>query len=138
MAQAQKTLIVRSVELPQRKNFENDFEWLCECLGLTSGEKGDLAPVIFRQIVESEKSGRPSKSIVISRKFKVTRGGAVYHLNRLIETGLVVRHGREYELRAANLTETMDEVEEDMLRMFKRMKQIAREMDEELGFQVRE
>ncbi|MFH1199576.1 MAG: hypothetical protein V1708_00755 [Candidatus Micrarchaeota archaeon] len=138
MAQQQKTLVVRNVEQPARKNFNSDFEWLCECLGLTEGGKGDLAPVIFRQIVEAEKTGRPARSIVISRKFKVTRGGAVYHLNRLIETGLIVRHGREYELRAGNLTETMDEVEEDMLRMFRRMRGIARELDEEMGFVVRE
>ncbi len=138
MAQQQKTLVVRNVELPARKGFNSDFEWLCECLGLTSGEKGDLAPEIFRHVVEAEKKGRHARSIVISRKFKVTRGGAVYHLNRLIETGLIVRHGREYELRAGNLSETMDEVEEDMLRMFKRMKQIAHEMDEQLGFEVRE
>ncbi len=138
MAQFQKTLTVRSLELPQRKDFDSDFEWLCECLGLSEGGKGDLAPEIFRQIVEAEKKGRPARSIVISRKFKVTRGGAVYHLNRLIETGLVVRHGREYELRAGNLSETMGEVEEDVLRMFKRMKQIASEMDEEMGFKVRE
>lgn len=138
MARQQRQLVVRSVELPARKDFDSDFEWLCECLGLTSGEKGDLAPEIFRQVVEAEKKGKAARSIAISRKFKVSRGGAVYHLNRLIETGLIVRHGREYELRAANLSETMDEMEEDVLRIFRRMKQIAREMDEELGFEVRE
>ncbi|MFH1107360.1 MAG: hypothetical protein V1787_05695 [Candidatus Micrarchaeota archaeon] len=137
MAAQPKSLTVRSVELPHLKDFDSDFEWLCECLGLTSGEKDGLAPGIFKQIVEAERAGRPARSIVISRKFKVTRGGAVYHLNRLIETGLIVRHGRAYGLRAGNLSETVDEVEEDMLRMFRRMKQIAREMDEEMGFRVR-
>jgi len=127
---------VRRVEQPGRKDVGRDFGWLCESLGLAGG-KDDLAAEILREIVDAERRGAPVRSITISRKAHVTRGGAVYHLNRLIESGIVVRNGRRYELRGGTLSGTMEEIEGDMLLMMRRMREIARELDEEMGVEAR-
>ncbi len=122
--------MVRAIERPKRRDPEDELRWLCQCFGF---EPGDPRVEILREIVAAEKNEQGVRSTVISTNLQITRGGAVYHLNRMIESGLIVRKGHEYQLRATSLEETLEEVEEDMLRMFKRMRQIAKELDQDLG-----
>lgn len=126
----ERQIILRSEEKPRRREKEEELAWLCRCFGF---EDGDLGQRFLLEILKAEQKEKGMRSLALSSKMHVTRGGAVYHLNRLMESGLVVRKGREYELRAPNLEETLEEIEEDLLRMMKRMRGIAKELDEELG-----
>ncbi len=127
-------ITIRRIERPAKKGLDGDLEVFCRALGMPTDEQS-VARDIFREILQKEGKGKQGgiRSIIISRKMRVTRGGAVYHLNKLMESGLIVRRGRAYELRAQSLRETVDEMEDDMRRMFKMVKRMAAEIDGELG-----
>jgi hypothetical protein len=126
-------ITVRRIGKPDRKGFEGELDWFCRALGM-SEQKDDLGAGILKEILRRErKGGGGIRSISISRKMRVTRGGAVYHLNKLMQTGLIVRRGREYGLRGQNLSDTVEEIEQDMARTFRLIRRMAVEIDGELG-----
>ncbi|MFH1443480.1 MAG: hypothetical protein ABIG96_05585 [Candidatus Micrarchaeota archaeon] len=129
-------ITVRRMERPAKKALEQELEAFCNSLGMATDENS-VAKNIFREILQKEQKGKEGgvRSIVISRKMQLTRGGTVYHLNKLMESGLIVRRGREYELRGQSLQDTVDEMEDDMRRMFKMIKRMAVEIDEEMGIE---
>ena len=61
----------------------------------------------------------------------------IYHLNRFIDAGLLVKRGRKYYLRASEMYKAIEEIQYDMEREMKRMLDTAREFDKlmESGFQ---
>jgi hypothetical protein len=124
-------IVIRKLERPLEENFEKEVEWLCQCLGLSSEEE-KLPVDIFKTLLAQTYRGKPVSSTMLTKGKSVTRGAIVYHLNRFIQSGLVVRRGREYTLRDRTLTRTLDEVEEDVLRFLRRMKEIAEKIDEEV------
>lgn len=130
--EGERAISLHSVERPRKRGAEDELEWLCKCFGF---DAQDPRSDILRVLLKAERKDEGVRSVVISQKMQLTRGGAVYHLNRLIETGLVVRRGRQYELRAPNLEETLEEMEEDIVRMFRRMREIAKDVDTQMGLQ---
>jgi predicted transcriptional regulator len=129
-----RQIILRKVDRPAKHGFENELGSFCEAFGIIGESEKNISKDILEEILRKEsRNGQGIKSIVISRKMKVTRGGAIYNLNKLMESGLIVRNGRDYELRGQNLADTVGEMEEDMLRMFKQMRRMAQEIDRELG-----
>ena len=106
-----------------RNNFMMRLKWLSDELGAE----------ILKEILRAESKGGIIRSISISKKMRVTRGGAVYHLNKLMASGLIVRRGRDYELRGQNLSDTVEEMEQDMRRFFRQIRRMADEIDSELG-----
>ncbi|MBI5051405.1 hypothetical protein HZC08_01470 [Candidatus Micrarchaeota archaeon] len=61
-----------------------------------------------------------------------TQGAVVYHLNIFIGSGIVIKQGRKYFLRSASLDETIEELEQDILRRMKKMRELARDIDEKM------
>lgn len=125
-------ITIRRVNRPARRSLDGELEWFCRSLGI-SGGSDELGAEIIKEILRKESKGGGIKSIAISKKMRVTRGGAVYHLNKLMASGLIVRRGREYELRGQNLSDTVEEMEQDMRRMFRHLRRMATEIDGELG-----
>ena len=68
----------------------------------------------------------------------MSRGSVINHLNNLMRAGLITRHGRYYESRSKSIYRTIAEIEEDIDRIFEKMKKTAREIDEEMGIEVKE
>ncbi|MEK6843587.1 MAG: hypothetical protein AABY04_03800 [Candidatus Micrarchaeota archaeon] len=131
-----KQITIKRLERPSIKNLQGELDAFCNSIGIPTDDQS-VAKDIFKEILEKESKRKAGgiRSITISRKIHVTRGGAVYHLNKLMETGLIIRKGREYELRGQNLEETVEEMENDMLRMFRMIKKMAAEIDDEMGFE---
>jgi len=121
-------IIIRRIQTPVGQDSERDVEWLCKCLGF-EGDK--LAIEIFKDLLKANYEGRHPSSTELCRGKEVTRAAVIYHLNKFIERGLIERRGREYSLRDTTLSNTMDEVEQDFLRYFKRLKEIAKKVDSE-------
>ncbi|MFH1055217.1 MAG: ArsR family transcriptional regulator [Candidatus Altiarchaeota archaeon] len=114
----------------QEKTLENDLEWFCSSLGLCEQiDKDRTAQAIFKSLLESTYNGEGMRSDDISERVGKSRGAVVNHLNKLISSGLVVRHGTRYELREENLHNTMAEMRRDMDRIFEDMEEIAQEID---------
>lgn len=127
------TIIIRRIQVPVQHDTERYVEWLCECLGFGRDE---LAIEIFKDLLKANYEGKTPSSTELCRGKEVTRAAVIYHLNRFIERGLIERRGRAYSLRDTTLASTIDEIEEDILRYFKRLKEVAKKIDEERSIPV--
>ena len=72
-------------------------------------------------------------STAIAERVGMSRGSVINHLNNLMRSGLIIRQGRYYSARSRSVYRTIEEIEEDIERIFLRMKRTAQEIDEELG-----
>lgn len=113
----------------EEMNPEAALELICECFGIDS-EKDRLAYEIFKEIVEAQKDERGVRTIEITKKVHVTQAAVVYHMNIFMREGLIVKEGREYRLRGRTMDQTFDELEQDMLRRLRRMREFAKRIDE--------
>ena len=100
--------------------------------------KDKLAVKIFLYLLANKCNDNPSnknngiRTIDIARSEHVTQASVIYHLNRFIQKGFVVKHGRYYCLRAPTLEETIYEMELDRLREIAKIKKIAKRIDDYL------
>jgi transposase len=132
-------IVIRRVERPFSDSFEKEFEWLCRSLGfLEPIDKGRIASSILREVVLATEKGKPLTSSQIAERVGMSRGSVINHLNNLQRSGLVVRQGRHYLARSRSMFRTIEEIEEDIDRIFARMKRTAREIDDELGIALEE
>lgn len=121
---------LRNIEEPKNFDLESHIEWLFKCLGF-GDEEDRVAKEVFKEILRN--AGNGIRSADISGKCNVTQGAVVYHLNTLMQKGLVIKQGRLYYLKKSSVEATLGELEEDVLRRFERMRRIARMMDEMIG-----
>ena len=66
----------------------------------------------------------------LAAKLSLSRGTIIHHINKLIESGLVIHEGNRYILRVDNLKSLIDEVEKDIKRACEDLRDVAREIDE--------
>jgi predicted transcriptional regulator len=119
---------------PTEKTVDAELEWLCSSLGFCEDiDRDRTASAIFRKLLESTYEGRPLRSDDLAEGVGKSRGAVVNHLNKLINSGLVVRYGTRYELREQSLRNTLLEMRRDMERMFQDMDEIAEEIDRRMG-----
>jgi predicted transcriptional regulator len=85
---------------------------------------------MFREIVSSSLKGIGISSKEISKWQNLPRSTVIYDLNKFIDSGLVVRKGRKYYLRASDFESTIQELQAEMLTEFNRMMQFASRLDE--------
>jgi len=132
-------IVIRRVERPFSGSLEQEFEWLCKSLGFFEPiDRDKTAAHIFREVVLATENHKPLTSSDIADKVRMSRGSVVNHLNNLQRSGLIVRHGRHYLARSRSMVRTIEEIEEDIDRIFAKMKKTAREIDEEFGLKVEE
>jgi predicted transcriptional regulator len=118
---------------PAERTVDAELEWLCSSLGFCEDiDRDRTASAIFRKLLESTYQGRPLRSDDLAEQVGKSRGAVVNHLNKLMNAGLVVRHGTRYELREQTLRNTLLEMRRDMERMLQDMENIAQEIDENM------
>ncbi|MBD3210197.1 hypothetical protein GF318_02340 [Candidatus Micrarchaeota archaeon] len=123
-----KQIVIRYIMVPQEDDYDAELDWIFQCLGL-GGETDEIARAIFQELVKAAREGEGISSRKLMEKLPVTQAAIIYHLNTFIRSGLVVRHGRSYYLRGGSLEHALEEVESDMLRRMKRLKEVAKKID---------
>ncbi len=124
-------IVIRQVNRPSKEDINKIIEWFCEVFDLAN-KGNELEPAIFREIVSSSMQGDGVTSKELTKELDMPRSTVIYHLNRFIDTGLVVRKGRMYQLRSEDLASTIEDIQADMFREFGRMISLAQRMDEML------
>lgn len=138
MLEFTKVTIVRQRK-PAEKNLNKDLQWLSESLGLFS--ERDKERSCFRIFVELVKAARRRQLLTsdeLAVRTNLTRGTVIHHINRLMESGLVIIYEGKYLLRVENLETLVEELRKDILRTLQDMQDIAEDLDEQLGLIKRE
>ncbi len=128
----QRITIIRA-SLPRKREINDEIMWLGKSLGLFSERDSESSLYrVFVELIKSSRSGAIS-SDELAYRLGLSRGTVVHHLNKLLESGMIVREGRGYLLRDANLEALVDELRKDLRRTMDTLKEIARQIDDELG-----
>ncbi|HLG24346.1 MAG TPA: winged helix-turn-helix transcriptional regulator, partial [Candidatus Nanoarchaeia archaeon] len=79
------------------------------------------------------KAGNALTSDELGTKLNLSRGTIIHHINRLMESGIVIHEGNTYILRVDNLHTLIEEVEKDLKRACDDLKKAAEDIDKRLG-----
>ena len=123
-----------SIRKPVQKNVNQELQWLGSSLGLFNLRDKDKSCFrVFIELIKNAKIGKPLSSDEIAYSLGLSRGTVVHHLNKLLDSGIVVEAERGYILRVSNLRDLINEVEKDLERTLDELRDMAEEIDESLG-----
>ena len=129
----QKITIVK-IRRPPSKDINEDLQFLGNSLGLFNLRDKDKSCFrVFIELLKAAKKKRPISSDELAYRLGLTRGTVVHHINRLVESGIVVHEGRRYFLRVDRLEKLIIELRKDLLRTCDDLQEIAKEIDAGLG-----
>lgn len=132
-------LVIRRVEPPFSGGLEDELNWICQSLGFFETiDKEKTASSVFKEIVSATEKGRALTSTAIAEQVGMSRGAVINHLNNLLRSGLIVRNGRYYSSRSRSMVRTVEEIEEDIDRIFEKIKARAKQIDEKHGLMLQE
>lgn len=125
-----KRIVIKSVDKPLYGDPDDMLKWFCDALGLTtSGAADDIEVKLLKTFIIAAANNEGISSSDIKLDKNIARTTIIYHINRLIESGLVVKKGRKYYLRAQGLSNSLEEIEYDIEREMRRMFDAATEFD---------
>ncbi|MBU89987.1 hypothetical protein CMO94_00475 [Candidatus Woesearchaeota archaeon] len=127
-------ITITNIRKPVQKNVNQELQWLGSSLGLFNLRDKDKSCFrVFIELVKTAKKGIPLSSDELAYRLDLSRGTVVHHINKLIESGIVVQANKGYILRVDNLRALIDEVEKDLRRTCDDLRSMAKEIDESLG-----
>lgn len=142
-------ITIRKLEAPLKRSFDQEFEFLARSLGI---DTDSVAGQVFKEILlASEKSGGPEglsvtatvthrsppvvmgiSSAQLVERVGMSRGSIVNHLQNLQASGLIEKEGRNYRLRAQSMYRLMEELRQDVERVFAQLERTALDLDREM------
>ncbi len=134
MIYIRQRITIVNIRKPNEHNVNKELQWLGSSLGLFSLRDKDKSCFrVFIELLKSAKAKQALTSDELALKLSLSRGTIIHHINRLMESGLVVHEGNRYILRVENLKSLIEEIEKDIKRACDDLKEVAKEIDERLG-----
>ena len=115
---------------PEKDNLNQELQFLGQSLGLFSERDKDKSCFrVFIVLVKSLKTGKMLSSDEIAFQTHLTRGTVIHHLNRLMESGIVISQKEHYVLSVDSIEELVETVKRNISKTFDGLKEIARNID---------
>jgi len=134
MVYIRQRITIINIRKPAEHNVNQELQWFGSSLGLFNLRDKDKSCFrVFIELLKSTKDDKPLTSDELAARLDLSRGTIIHHINKLMESGLVIHEGNKYTLRVENLKSLIDEVEKDIKRACDDLKEIAKEIDERLG-----
>ncbi|MCH8067348.1 MAG: winged helix-turn-helix transcriptional regulator [Nanoarchaeota archaeon] len=127
-------ITIMTIRKPVQKDVNQELQWLGSSLGLFNLRDKDKSCFrVFIELVKTAKLGTPLSSDELAHRLGLSRGTVVHHLNKLLDSGIIVQAHRGYILRVDSLRALIDEVEKDLRRTCDDLRTMAEEIDGSLG-----
>jgi predicted transcriptional regulator len=125
----QRITIIKS-QRPEERDINADLQWLGASLGLFNLRDKDKSMFrIFLELLKNSKRKSPLSSDEVADRLKLSRGTVMHHMNKLLEAGIVVNERNRYILREDNLELLVGDIQKDMQRTCRELREIAKEID---------
>lgn len=131
---SEEKIVLKSVSKPAKTDVKELTNWFCKVFDL--GDEDGKEATMLMEIIENTPDGSGVTSKDLSKDLEEPRTTVIYHLNRMIYSGIVVRRGRKYFLRSEDMESTIEELQADMEREFNRMMEFAQKMDEMINADI--
>jgi predicted transcriptional regulator len=129
----QKITII-NIRKPVKNSINHELQWIGNSLGLFNLRDKDKSCFrIFLELLKAAKVKKPLTSDEIANSLNLSRGTVIHHINRLMESGLVIQDKNRYMLRVDNLQTLISEVQKDIQRTMDDLKEIASNVDKWMG-----
>jgi predicted transcriptional regulator len=129
-----KKITIVKISKPVQRDLNHELQWIGDSLGLFNLRDKDRSCFrIFIELLKSAKLRQPLSSDEIASRLNLTRGTVVHHINRLMESGIVVHHKNKYLLRVDNLASLIEELHRDIRKTCSDLKEIAADIDKAIG-----
>ena len=126
-------ITIIKIRKPVRNELNEELQWVGASLGLFNLRDKDRSCFrIFVELLKSSKIGNGLSSDEVAFKSGLSRGTVIHHINKLIESGLVIVEERKYVLREAKLEPLIDEIEKDVIRSLDGLRGIAKDIDHKM------
>ena len=127
-------ITIVNIRKPAEHNVNQELQWFGTSLGLFNLRDKDKSTFrVFIELLKSSKKHETLTSDELASRLALARGTIIHHINKLMESGLVVHEGNKYTLRVENLKTLIEEVEKDIKRACDDLKEVAKEIDARLG-----
>ena len=134
MVYIRQRITIVNIRRPAEHNVNQELQWFGSSLGLFNLRDKDKSTFrVFIELLKSAKRHETLSSDDLALKLVLTRGTIIHHINKLMESGIVIHEGNSYTLRVENLKSLIEEVEKDIKRACDDLKEVAKEIDERLG-----
>ena len=134
MVYIRQRITIVNIRKPAEHNVNQELQWFGSSLGLFNLRDKDKSCFrLFIELLKSAKADKPLTSDELALRLALSRGTIVHHINKLMESGLVIHEGNTYILRVENLKSLIEEVEKDIKRACEDLKEVAKEIDNRLG-----
>ncbi len=127
----EKKIMILKIRRNSNMNINDELLWFGKSLGLFG--KRDKNKTCYRMFVELLKNKGGLTSDDLAFKFNVTRATIIHHLKKLINSGIVINSGKKYFLRIDNLSDLIDELENDLKRSLEELKKSAEKIDKSIN-----
>ncbi len=127
--------IVQSQQQPNTHNINELLHWFGGTLGLFNPRDKDKSCyrifVALLSSIRENPEGLTSDELAL--RTRLSRGTVVHHLNKLMESGIVVSERGKYVLSVDNLQELVEQVRSRVNKTFDGLKEISRAIDKQLN-----
>ncbi len=104
-----------------KRPVSNDPEELIDYILSTLNLKQGIYRTLIKEIIHNKVRAGSIRG--------VKRTTAIYHLNRMVRMGILIKKGSYYELREKTLHTTLEEVKKDVIRVLDDLIDVAKKLD---------
>ncbi len=130
----QRRITIISIRKPKIENSLNDeLQWFGNSLGLFHLRDKDKSCFrLFIELIKAAKQGQSLSSDDLAERLGLSRGTVIHHMNRLMESGLVIHDRKKYILKEPRLEVLVDTIKRDFERTCEDLKLVAKRLDKML------
>jgi predicted transcriptional regulator len=135
MRNVYRKITIIKIRKPVVNDVNEELRWFGSSLGLFNlRDKDSSCYRIFVELLKAIRKQQGLTSDELAAKLNLSRGTIVHHLNKLVESGMVVSEKNKYFLREASLATLMAELRKDIERSYTDLNDVAKDIDGWMGF----
>ena len=128
--------IIINIEPIPKSNTNEELHWISQALGLfNERDKEKSCHRIFVELIKAKKDSKLINSQDLADRSHLSRATVLHHLDKLIESNIVMEREHEFELIDSNLNSIILRLKNEMNDFMEEMEKVSKKLDEELGFE---
>ncbi len=112
-------------------DINEQFQFFSESLGLINDrDKEKSCFRVFLELLKASNDNNILSSDEISEKANLSRATVIHHIDKLINSGLVISNKEGYFLRSNDLTNLLDEIKDEVNKSIENLRETARDINQ--------